>query len=213
MKKENNNKNGEALKARLKQWSLFQEIEKEQIESRQFETHPEADFLGKILWEGMLTIRFEADSYTADNDVAEFRRDDFVRMVMDNLIRYHWRLRHKHVYWVATTEFGESGTAHCHILVSFFPLKERDREIPDLGFIECMADDSLGHICYLTGCPRLSVDLNWIVQFDNLGLIRYFAKKEPGREDYKHFIWSTDVENSLKLLLKEIEEKSKEEAP
>lgn len=201
---------GDSLRARLKHWSIFQMIEKEQIESRQFKVHSEAHQLRKIPWEGMLTIRFETDSYSADNDVAEFRRDDFVRVFMDNLIRYRWRLRHKHVYWVAVTEFGESGQAHCHILFSFLPLKRLGRELPNLGFMDCMANDSLEHVCGLVGCPILSVDIQWEIKFDDFGLVGYFAKKEPGRENHKHFIWNNDGDSSIEHLLDEVREHSKE---
>lgn len=210
MKNTHKKEDGDSLRARLKQSAIFQMIEKEQIESRRFEVHPEADTLRKIPWEGMLTIRFETDSYTADNDIAKFRRDDFVRVFMDNLIRYHWKLRHKHVYWVAATEFGESGQAHCHILFSFLPLTRLGREHPDLGFIDCMANNSLEHVCGLVGCPVLSVDLQWEIKFDDFGLVSYFAKKEPGREDDKHFIWNNDGDSSINHLLDEVKEQSRE---
>jgi hypothetical protein len=208
MNNKQNAETGDDLRARLKQSSIFQMIEKQQIESRQFEIHPEADSLRKIPWEGMLTIRFETDSYASDNDVAEFRRDDFVRVFMDNLIRYHWTLRHKQVYWVAATEFGKSGQAHCHILFSFLPLTRLGRDHPNLGFIDCMANDSLEHVCELVGCPIHSVDIQWEIKFDDFGLVGYFAKKEPGREDHKHFIWNSDRESSLEKLLEELREHS-----
>lgn len=209
MKNTHNKEDGDGLRARLIEWSVFQMIEKEQIESRQFETHPEAHHLRKISWEGMLTIRFETDSYTADNDVAEFRRDVLVRTFMDNLIRYHWKLRHKHVYWVATTEFGDSGDAHCHILFSFLPAQKKGKEIPDLGFMDCMANDSLEHVCGLVGCPKSSVDIQFEIRFDDFGLVGYFAKKEPGRE-HKHFIWSTDGDKWIHDFIEELKEQIKE---
>lgn len=199
---------GDGLRARLKQESIFQMIEKQQIESRQFEVHPEAHHLRKIPWEGMFTIRFETDSYTADNDVAEIRRDDFIRVFMDNLIRYHWKLRHKHFYWVAATEFGESGDAHCHILLSFLPLKRSGISLPDLGFMDCMGNETLQHVCGLVGCPKSSVDFQWEIKFDDFGLVGYFAKKEPGRE-HKHFIWSTG-DKWIHEPIEEVKEQTKE---
>jgi hypothetical protein len=158
----------------------------------------------------MITIRFASDSYTLDNDVAEFRRDDLVRTLMDNLIRYKWKSRHKNVYWVATTEFGSSGVAHCHILFTFLPAKRKEKVIPDISDFEEVARESLGHVCELCGCPTSSVDLNWQTKFDDIGLVSYFAKKEPGRE-YKHFIYSTDGDKWIQEIL-DMANQKKEEA-
>lgn len=201
---------GDGRKSRPETWEIFQKIKDYQIESGQFATHSESHFLRKISWEGMITIRFESDSYASDNEVAEFRRDDLVRTLMDNLIRYKWKSRHKNVYWVAATEFGKSGVAHCHILFTFLPAKKKGKTIPDISDFEEVAKESLGHICELCGCQKTSVDLHWQTKFDDFGLVGYFAKKEPGR-DYKHFIYSTDGGQWIQDILEEIS-KIKEDA-
>lgn len=190
MKTENEN-DKDGRKARSEAWEIFQSIKELQIAAGQLATHPEVYTLRQYSWEGMLTIRFESDSYASDNGIAEFRRDDLVETLMDNLVRYKWRKRHKNVYWVAATEFGESGVAHCHILFTFLPLTQKGKEIPDISNFEDEARESLNHVCGLCNCPKSSVNLNWQPKFDDYGLASYVAKKEPGRED-KHFLWSTD---------------------
>ena len=76
MKKTMSRENVDSLKDRLKKEPYFKIIEGIQIDSRQFETHPEAHHLRKYSWEGMLSISFETDSHTADNAVAEQRRNE-----------------------------------------------------------------------------------------------------------------------------------------
>src|SRR6478752_2454543 len=99
MKTENKN-DGDGRKAGPEKWEIFQRIKESQIAAGQLATHPEAHFLRKYRWEGMLTVRFESDSYASDNDDAQARRDDLVRLLMDNLMRRKWRSYHKNVYWV-----------------------------------------------------------------------------------------------------------------
>lgn len=205
---------GDGRKIRLKPCAVLEKIKDTQIKSTQLATHPEEHFLRKFSWEGMLTIRFESASYSLDNNVAELRRDDFVRLLMDNLIRYKWRLRPKHVNWVATTEYGISGVAHCHILFNFLPLEKAGNPPPDIDNLLAVASESLDHICDLVDCPVKSVDLDWQPKFYDLGLVAYFSKKELGRQD-KHFIWSNsrwsiDPETNnrawLGALLKEVKQ-------
>lgn len=203
-----NKKGGDSRKTSPVTWEIFQKIKESQIESGQLATHPESYHLRNLSWEGMITIRFGADSYTLDNEVAEFRRDDLVKTLMDNLVRYKWKSRHKNVYWVATTEFGSSGVAHCHILFTFLPATRKGKTIPDISDFKEVATESLDHACELCGCPKESVDLDWQTKFDDIGLVSYFAKKEPGR-DYKHFICSTDDARWIQELLEEVA-KSKE---
>jgi hypothetical protein len=191
MKIKNENNDGDSRKTSPEAWEFFQKIKEFQIESGQLATHPESHFLRKHSWEGMITIRFESDSYALDNNDAEFRRDDLIYTFMDNLIRYKWKYRHKNIFWVATTEFGKSGVAHCHIIFTFLPAIRKGKTIPDVSDFKEVARESLDHVCKLCGCPKTSVDLDWQTKFDDIGLVSYFAKKEPGR-DYKHFIYSTD---------------------
>ena len=183
---------GDGRKIRLERWKISQKLKESQIASGQLATHPEAHFLRKFTWEGMLTIRFESDSYSADNPMAEARRDDLVGVFMDNLIRRKWRSRPRDVYWVAATEFGKSGAAHCHILFTFEGLELRGKTIPEISDLREDAVESLEFVCSLVGCPESSVDLDWQPNFDNSGLVDYFSKIESGR-DYKHFLHSSYV--------------------
>jgi hypothetical protein len=121
---------------------------------------------------------------------------------MDNLVRYKWHSRQKHIYWCATTEFGVSGVAHCHILFTFLPMERLGRIIPEISDFKEVATESLEHVCELVGCPTKSVDLDWQPKFDNFGLVGYFAKRELGRR-YKHFIWSQDGDRWITELLDE----------
>lgn len=184
--------NVDSLKDRLKKEPYFKIIEGIQIDSRQFETHPEAHHLRKYSWEGMLSISFETDSHTADNAVAEQRRNDVISMMMDNLIRFKWKLRQKEVIWISTTEFGESGNGHCHILFNFLPLTKKGKLIPDIKFFEAQSWDTLQYVCGVLGCPRSSVESHFEMKFDNEGLVNYFTKKEKGQKDYKHFLYSSN---------------------
>jgi hypothetical protein len=120
---------------------------------------------------------------------------------MDNLIRYKWKNRHKNVYWVAATEFGKSGVAHCHIIFNFFPSKTKEKVIPDISNFEEIARESLDYVCDLCGCPKESVDLSWQTKFDDIGLVSYFAKKETGREGYKHFVYSKQQKGFIESLI------------
>lgn len=199
MKKIIQKNDGDSLRARLEQWDICQMLKGNQTKSRKFETHPEFEILKRIPWEGMLTIRIENDSYATDNAAAESRRDKLVGLFMDNLIRHHWRKRHKDVLWISVIEFGDSGIAHVHILFSFEPLREKGNPTPDLGFVQVAASDSLEHICGLLGCPIGAVEVHFELKFDNEGLASYVCKVEPGR-DYKHFVWSAGGDRWITVL-------------
>ena len=100
---------------------------------REFPIHPEAHFLTNYSWEGILTIRFESDAYSKDNNFAEARRRHLIGLLMGDL-RRKWGKRKKQIYWVASTEFGRSGVAHCHIIFNFHPLMHTNKKWLFTGF-------------------------------------------------------------------------------
>ena len=181
---------GNSLKTSSKQWEIRQKQIGSQLEWDDFPTHPESLHLIKYSWEGMLTIRFEHGLYSSDTEIAQLRRDYLIRGLMNNLTHRKWRLRDHQVYWVASTEFGKSGVAHCHILFSFNPLKKANKSIPDLTDIKEKSLESLNYVCDTVECPRHLVNLDWIKKYCDSGLVAYVCKKEYGREDYKHFLFS-----------------------
>lgn len=183
--------NGNSLKTSSKPWEIRQQLIGSQLEWDDFPTHPESLHLKKYSWEGMLTIRFEHDWYSSDTTDGQLRRDHLIHGLMNNLSHRKWKLRDHQVYWVASTEFGKSGEAHCHILFSFNLLKKKNKRIPDLADFEEQSLESLHHICNTTAnCPFHSVNLKWSPKYYNSGLVAYVCKKEYGREDYKHFLFS-----------------------
>lgn len=202
------NDDGDDRKNRLELWEAFQQLKEQQWTWGQLPTHPEARTLRKLSWEGMITIRFETDSYTADNGEAQSRRDNLVKCLMKNLIHRKWKKRDRNVFWVATTEFGSSEVGHCHILFTFLPNSRLGTVIPANSDFEGEATESLHFVCDLVGCPRSSVDLHWSPKFDDVGLASYFAKREPGR-NHKHFYWCTD---DMEWILELIEIAGREEA-
>jgi hypothetical protein len=191
-------------KTRLEPWQIFQKIKDSQIKSGQYATHPESHALRKFDWEGMITIRFESGEYSEDNNAGESRRESLVRLFLNSL-RAKWGLRRDDIYWVATTEYGKSGVAHCHILFNFYQLHKKGKTIPKLHDLGNESEESLKYICDLLDMPKSSADVDWQPKFDNVGLVAYFAKKEEGR-DYKHFIWSLTPDKIAQFVFEEIEE-------
>ena len=190
--KTNKTNDGDGRKTRPKPAEIFQTIKESQIISRELPTHPEAHFLRKFPWEGMLTIRFASADYSVDNHGANSRRDAFVKEFMGHLIHYKFLQEKWHVYWVAVTEYGISGVAHVHIIFNFIPLESKGNEPIPFDSIEEDAMDSLNVTCDILGVSKKSVDLNWQLSFDDLGLVNYVTKIEPGKPD-KHFLWSPDL--------------------
>jgi hypothetical protein len=141
----------------------------------------------------MLTIRFQSRSFSGESFDCDINRHLLVRRLMKNIICRKWREYPRDIYWVACTEFGKTGVGHCHILFNFDGLKYRGRDQPDLTNILQEARESLDFVCSTLDCDKSSVDLQWEPKFDDLGLVNYFAKVEPGRESYKHFNFSTTI--------------------
>ena len=183
------NVGGDSMRPRLSE--IFDSIKELSTDNSCYhETHPEADFLWNYSWRGMITIRFESDLYSQGNGPGESRRMNFIRLLMDNL-RKKWKLRKKQLYWVASTEFGKSGDAHCHIIFNFHALEIKGKIPPDLSNMEEELEESCRYITMnILEIFDTFIDLNWKPSFNDFGLVSYVCKKESGRE-YKDFIWST----------------------
>lgn len=156
--------------------------------------HPEAYSLKKYEWVGMLTLKFFSGSYSKD-EYAGKQRLTFLNAFMENL-RGKMKISHREFNWVGVEEFGKSGMGHLHILFSFDYLREKGREdkIPTFDFSEDgeFYQDSLeskNFICRKLSIIANTVDLHWVPQYENEGLVDYCCKVEPNRNE-KHFEWS-----------------------
>ena len=194
MKKIENKKDGDGRKTRLKPAEIFEKI-KDSLSNQT--THPEAHFLRKFPWEGMLTIRFESKEF-----LGQKFRSDFVEELMKNIIHFKFLLRSNDVYWIAVTEYGDSDCCHVHILFNFLPWERKGHESPVIENLAEESLESLHHVCDRRKIPTKSVDLNWQPSFDDFGLVGYVTKLEPGRSE-KHFHWSPAPE---KWILEPLEE-------
>jgi len=166
---------------------------------RDFECHPETHFLNSYEWEGMITIRFESTDWKSKTDLGYGRREHLLRALMNNL-RRKWNLNGKDINWVASTEFGISGAAHCHLIFSFNPLVRKGRISPQLTDFEGIVKESISHICREFQVPGRSIDVKWSPKYDDYGLVKYVCKKEFGHDD-KHFIWSSEGRRWKKRVL------------
>lgn len=186
-------------------WEQFASVRSTQVSWGQYPTHPEGHSVRKFSWEGMLTVRFEPSSYSSDTVDAQIRRDNFVRLMMKNIIQYVWRLRTYDVVWVSATEYGLSGKGHCHVLFNFLPYEKTGGEVPDLTNFDIAAKDSAAWICKDPDLKLMGVDLHWIPKYDNLGLATYVSKKETGHE-FKHFDWSVNHSDWIEELVDDLKQ-------
>jgi hypothetical protein len=203
--------NKKQMEGNLLPWEEIINLRNIQIYWNQYPTHPEVHTIRKLPWEGLITIRFEAVSYAKDTPEAQSRRDNFVELVMKNIIRHSWKVRLSDVLWVSATEFGNSGIGHCHVAFNFLPLMKKGKLIPDLENFEKVSREAAAYIAGRLGLRTSSIDVDWIKKYDDLGLATYIAKKESG-QDYKHFVWSADCDDWIDDLLEEEETAITEES-
>lgn len=194
MKKNKTKEVGSAVMEHSKRAEEFKKlIEKliDLLESKNpISVHPEAEFLKKYHWKGMITIRFESTGLTKDTAHGATRRKDMVRAFMNDL-RKKWKIKDRHLRWFSSTEYGLSGSAHCHILFNFFPLFIRAKQLPDLTDLGEDALESLKWICEQQDIPQGSTDLHWSPVTSSDGLVDYALKIESGRKLLeKEIIWS-----------------------
>lgn len=157
-----------------------------------FSVHPEANYLKRYYWEGMLTLRFECASHSEDNPQGNARRRDCVRAFMNDL-RKKWKVRKKQIRWISSTEYGSSGIAHCHIIFNFHPLTSKGIHAPCLSNLDEEANESLQRICEVQKITNNSVDLYWSPVTDSSRLVEYVLKIEYDRRfTDKEILWSVD---------------------
>jgi hypothetical protein len=174
-------------------------------DKKDYEVQPEYKFLQLYNWEGMITTRFEFGSLSKDNGAGAFRREGFVRALMNDL-RKKWKLRKNQMYWAAAIEFGNNDIAHAHILINFYPLIVKGLEIPDLSNLSEILQESAERIRSLHRLPIRSVNSHWTPTFDSDDLVRYICKVEFARP-HKVFYYSQHGKNWKKQLSEFVIEK------
>jgi hypothetical protein len=183
--------------------------QQEKIREEYRETHPDYHHLKSMKHQGLMTIRFASPSYSSRSSSGESLREEFCELLMYN-IRQKLKIRKLDWEWWGCSEFGKSGTGHCHIIFSFYPMEFRQKPTPNLNGFYGLALESAEHIRQILGLPRKSIDLHWLPANDQ-GFVSYFCKKEPGHEDYKHFFKFADSNRLGELIAEEFEEDFNEE--
>lgn len=186
------NKNRKLRKDGAEEWqSIMDELEANQNSLvDQWSNQPEHHFLTKVEWVGMITLRWEAGVWAANNEFGEQARKHFTRRLMENLARKKWRYRgrDKMPDWVAVEEFGKTGRPHHHIIISFDRALKKGLHVPSLGVIETGVRESVPFISDQLELPKGSVDLDWRV-----GDYGGYVSKVEGDRGWKLFIYSNDV--------------------
>lgn len=208
MKENNNTNEGSSMDGNSGRATKFTTVV-EQIKLNAYKTHPEAEFLKRYCWEGMITIRFESARMSQDNPHASARRKDMIRALMND-IRKKWKLRKKQIRWISSTEYG-SGNAHCHIIFNFFPITSSGKEAPCLANFVELAKECLDWICKVQKIDSKSIDFYWSPVTDSDGLVDYALKIESNRKfSEKEILWSIDgkvwAQEMLQFFVKAIDE-------
>lgn len=153
--------------------------------------HPEFFRLQEIEWLGMMTLKFHTYEFSKNDPTGEGRRNRLKLLipVMDDL-RRKLGIANREFLWVACEEFGMSGAGHLHALISLDYLKEKKRmhrlKISDFSekghfWRECC--ETVEFFSKEIGLNPRTVDFHWRVNWENEGLVGYFAKKEFGHEE------------------------------
>lgn len=158
------------------------------IESTEWNIHPESFGLKATKFEGIITIRFGNTALSKDTARGQERRESFLRVFMDR-VRAVLDLNGKDFCWVSATEFGSWEAGHCHILISFDPMRRRGKSVPDLETFPERGQKALGLTAVKLGIPERALDFHWRDCWFNDGLVDYACKLETGRA-YKHFTFS-----------------------
>lgn len=184
-------------------------LEQHAIQEEHRETHPEYHHLKRMKHEGIMTIRFASHSYCKASESSESLRKEFCELLMYN-IRQKIKIRKSDWEWWGCSEFGKSGTGHCHIIFSFYPMELREKPLPKLNGFQSLALESAEYISRILGLPRKSIDIHWQPACDQ-GIVSYFCKKEQGHEDYKHFFGSRNSSGANKPIVERMIEGSPKE--
>lgn len=142
-------------------------------------------------WEGLVTLKFHSSSYSMEDSKGEGTKNRlyFLNKFMENL-RVKFKISDREFNWFACEEFGFFGGGHLHVIFSFDYLKEKDRmdklkitNFSEKGQFFAQGRESTDHICRENGLNPRTVDFHWRPMWENTGLVRYFCKREFGRED------------------------------
>jgi hypothetical protein len=154
--------------------------------------------LEKYEWAGLLTLKFHTSSFSMDDSKGEGRKNRvrFLEKFMDNLRGRKFGISDSEFNWFACEEFGFFGGGHLHVIFSFDYLKEKERmdklkisDFSEKGQFFAQGRESSQHVCPKFELNPRTVDFHWSPMWENTGLVRYFCKREFGRED-KFFIFS-----------------------
>jgi hypothetical protein len=103
--------------------------------------------------------------------------------------------------WIACEEFGIEGVGHLHVLFTFDNLTEVRKnkitinDFSNDGKFNAQLHESASFVATKLGISPKVMDIDWVSQWENEGLVRYFCKIEHGRVD-KLFIPSKCYEKS-----------------
>jgi hypothetical protein len=149
--------------------------------------------LQKTEWMGLLTLKLHTHAYSKDDlqGIGQKNRFDFLGLVMENLCNRKFKVKESQLNWVACEEFGISGVAHVHVLISFdyFKTNGKAEKIPKIDFSEEKGEfyrevlESVNFFWRKLSKNYSAVDLHWSPMWENEGLVNYFCKLEDGRED------------------------------
>jgi hypothetical protein len=147
-------------------------------------------------WMGLLTLKFYSYSHSKDDYRGEGRKNRtcFLKKFMENL-RVKIGISDREFNWFACEEFGFTGMGHLHVIFSFDYLKEKNRmdrikisDYSENGQFYQEARESVDFISQKLSLNLQSVDLHWVSNWKNEGLVDYFTKIEFGREDKSFFL-------------------------
>jgi hypothetical protein len=154
-------------------------------------TVPEFHFFQRFRYDWHLVFYSHKENgwFTSQSEAAFTEREGKARDFMNRLQR-RLELRQKEMFFFATTEFGDTGSGHLHVLVSLDGLRQKGRvekmtscdvRLPQM--IEIVRPEMFPQSLKI-GCEPIKPEAESQKQ-----LLSYVCKKEHGR-DYKHCFYS-----------------------
>jgi hypothetical protein len=154
-------------------------------------TVPEFHFFQRFRYDWHLVFYSHKENgwFTSQSEAAFTEREGKARDFMNRLQR-RLELRQKEMFFFATTEFGDTGSGHLHVLVSLDGLRQKGRlekmtscdvRLPQM--IEIVRAEMFTQSLKI-GCEPIKPE----AESQKL-LLSYVCKKEHGR-DYKHCFYS-----------------------
>ena len=150
--------------------------------------HRYYDEFAKTEWKGMITIKIFPYSYSKDNYSARSNRKNFLEYLMGNL-KSRMKIPNNEFQWIACEEFGIDGIGHLHVLFTFNNLTDGRKnkitinDFSNDGKFNAQLHESASFVAAKLGISPKVMDIDWVSQWENDGLVRYFCKIEHGRVD------------------------------